>query len=336
MLALGYSISSEEHPANELVKQAKMAEDAGFSFAMISDHFHPWTHKQGNSPFVWSVLGAIAHATERIPIGTAVTCPTVRIHPGIIAQAAATVASMMPGRFMLGVGSGENLNEHIFGSRWPSSGTRIEMLAEAIEVIRKLWRGGWQNHHGRYYTVENARIFSLPKQLPPIFVASACKRSAQLAGRMAQGIISTKPNPSTVEVFEQAGGKSKPRFGQIAVCWARDEAQARRQALEIWPNAAIGGQASFELPLPRHFEELAKGVTEDDVASGIVCGPDPQKHLAAIREFAQAGFDHVFVHQVGPDQKGFVDFYRSEILPELRAMQSDGRDMHERAQTEAY
>lgn len=327
MLSLGYSMTSEEHPAKDLVKQAVAAEEAGFGFAMISDHFHPWTHQQGNSPFVWSVLGAIAQATERIPIGTAVTCPTVRIHPGIIAQAAATVASMMPGRFMLGLGSGENLNEHIFGSRWPSPGQRLEMLSEAIEVIKKLWRGGWQNHRGRHYVVENARIFSLPDELPPIYVASASKRSAQLAGQVAQGIISTKPARSTTEAFEQAGGKNKPRFGQVTVCWARDEAQARRQALQIWPNAAITGQSSFELPLPRHYEELAQTVTEDQIASTVICGPDPKKHLEAIREYAEAGFDHVFVHQVGSDQKGFMDFYRREILPNLREMRANGRDM---------
>jgi coenzyme F420-dependent glucose-6-phosphate dehydrogenase len=332
MLTIGYSLSSEEHPANQLMKQAKMAEDAGFSFVMISDHFHPWTHRQGNSPFVWTVLGGIAQATDRIPVGTAVTCPSVRIHPGIIAQAAATVASMMPGRFMLGLGSGENLNEHIFGSRWPSARTRIGMLAEAVEVIQKLWRGGWQNHHGRHYIVENARIFSLPEQLPPIFIASACKRSAQLAGRL-DGIISTKPNPSTIEAFEQAGGVKKPRFGQLTVCWARDEAQARHRALEIWPNAAISGHANFELPLPRHYEELAQSVTEDQIAQSVICGPDPKKHLDAIREYAEAGFDHVFVHQVGPEQTGFIDFYRSEILPELRQLMANEGDSPQRADT---
>jgi G6PDH family F420-dependent oxidoreductase len=277
------------------------------------------------------VLGGIAQATETIPIGTAVTCPTVRIHPGIIAQAAATVASMMPGRFMLGLGTGENLNEHIFGSRWPAPGKRLEMLAEAVEVIQKLWRGGWQSHQGRHYTIENARIFSLPEQLPPILVASASTRSAQLAGRLAQGIISTKPNPSTIQAFEEAGGRSKPRFGQLTVCWAPNEAQAVRQALEQWPNAAIPGQAGFELPLPRHYEELAQVVSEGQIAENVICGPDPQKHLDAIREYVDAGFDHVFVHQVGPEQKGFVDFYRSEILPELRPLKSDGRRIQQRA-----
>jgi len=334
MVTLGYSLSSEEHPANELVKHAKMAEDAGFSFAMISDHYHPWTHKQGHSPFVWSVLGAIASATERIPIGTAVTCPTVRIHPGIIAQAAATVASMMPGRFMLGLGSGEKLNEHIFGSRWPAAGVRIEMLAEAVEVINNLWRGGWQNHHGRHYTVENARIFSLPDKLPPVYIASACARSARLAAK-CDGIICTQPNSSTIESFEQAGGKGKPRFGQLTVCWARDETQARKQALEQWPNAAISGQSSFELPLPRHYEELAKRVTESEIGSSVICGPDPKKHLDAIREFADAGFDHVFVHQVGRDQKGFAEFYRSEIIPAIREMSTNGRARRDSADSHA-
>lgn len=325
MIALGYSLSSEEHPANELVRQAKMAEQAGFAFAMISDHFHPWTHRQGHSPFVWSVLGAIAHATDRIPIGTAVTCPTVRIHPGIVAQSAATVASMMPGRFLLGLGTGEKLNEHIFGAAWPSATVRREMLAESVDVIRKLWRGGWQSHSGRHYTVQNARIFSLPPQAPPILIAAACERSAQMAGRIADGIICTKPNRSTIKAFEQAGGHGKPRYGQLTVCWARDERQARRQALEQWPNAAIPGQAGFELPLPRHFEELAKPLKDDDIGQAVVCGPDPNKHVAAIREFGDAGFDHVFVHQVGQDQQGFVDFYRSEILPALREVRTDGR-----------
>jgi G6PDH family F420-dependent oxidoreductase len=332
MLQLGYTLSSEEFPASELVKQAKMAEDAGFSFATISDHYHPWTHGQGNSPFAWSTLGAIAHATERIRVGTGVTCPTMRVHPAIIAQAAATVTSLMPGRFMLGVGTGENLNEHIAAARWPSPTVRIEMLSEAVELIRALWRGGWVNHHGRHYQVENARIFSLPEQLPPIYIASASKRTAQLAGRSGDGIICTQPNAQTIQAFEQAGGASKPRFGQLTVCYARDEKQARQLALKQWPNAAITGQATTELPLPKHFEQLAELVTEDTIAKSVVCGPDAKKHLDAIREFADAGFDHVFVHQIGPDQKGFADFYRAEVLPEIRQMSANGASAHASAQ----
>jgi G6PDH family F420-dependent oxidoreductase len=332
MLEIGYTPSSEEFSARELVNQAKIAEHAGFSFITISDHYHPWTHGQGNSPFVWSTLGAIAEATERIRVGTAVTCPTVRIHPAIIAQAAATVASLMPGRFMLGVGTGENLNEHICTARWPSPTVRIEMLAEAIDLIRTLWRGGWVNHHGRHFQVENARIFSLPQQLPPIYIASAAKRTAQLAGRSGDGIICTQPDAQTIQAFEQAGGASKPRFGQLTVCYASDEKQARQLALKQWPNAAITGQATTELPLPRHFEQLAQLVTEDAIAKSVVCGPDTKKHLNAIREFADAGFDHVFVHQIGPDQKAFADFYRAEVLPEIRQMSTNGASAHASAQ----
>jgi G6PDH family F420-dependent oxidoreductase len=335
MLELGFSISSEEHPANELVRQAKTAEQAGFSFAMISDHFHPWTHKQGNSPFVWSVLGAIAAATDSIQVGTAVTCPTVRIHPGIVAQAAATVASMMPGRFMLGVGSGENLNEHIFGARWPAPGVRIEILEEAVQMIQQLWRGDWQNHSGKHYTVENARIFSLPEQPPPILIAASSARSAQLAGRLGQGLVCTQPNRDMVKAFEDAGGRGKPRYGQLTVCWARSEDDARKTAMEIWPNAAITGQATTELPLPRHFEQLASLVKEDDIAESVICGPSPERHIKAIREFEEAGFDHVFVHQIGYQQAEFAEFYRREIIPEFRRTDSQGAPKQEGARQTA-
>jgi coenzyme F420-dependent glucose-6-phosphate dehydrogenase len=328
MLELGFSISSEEHPATELVRQAKAAEAAGFSFALISDHFHPWTHKQGNSPFVWSVLGAIAASTDSIKVGTAVTCPTVRIHPGIIAHAAATVAAMMPGRFMLGVGTGENLNEHIFGARWPAPGVRIEMLEEAIEVIQQLWRGGWQNHAGKHYMVENARIFSLPEQPPSILVAASSERSARLAGRLAQGLICTSPNRKTIEAFEDAGGRGKPRYGQLTVCWARNEEEARRTALEIWPNAAITGQATTELPLPLHFEQLARLVKKEDIEGSVVCGPRADRHIEAIREFERAGFDHVFIHQIGYPQAEFADFYRREIIPEFKRTNSQISSPH--------
>ena len=335
MLELGFSISSEEHQAAELVRQAKAAETAGFSFAMISDHFHPWTHKQGNSPFVWSVLGAIAATTDSIKVGTAVTCPTMRIHPGIIAQAASTVASMMTGRFMLGVGSGENLNEHIFGARWPAPGVRIEMLEEAVRLIQQLWRGGWQNHSGKYYTVENARIFSLPEQPPPILIAAASERSARLAGKLGHGLICTQPNRKTIKAFEDAGGSGKPRYGQIAVCWARNEEEARRTAMEIWPNAAISGQATNELPLPLHFEQLAKLVKQEDIGQSVICGPRPERHIEAIREFERAGFDHVFVHQIGYQQAEFTDFYRREIIPEFRRTDSENSSRHESAEQRA-
>ena len=319
MAEIGYALSSEEHAPNDLVKNARRAEEAGFTFALISDHFHPWVDSQGHSPFVWSVIGAIAHATERLRLGTGVTCPLIRIHPAIIAQAAATAAAMMPGRFFLGVGTGENLNEHILGDRWPPHDVRGEMLKEAIEVIRLLWQGGQQSYHGAYYTVENARIYTLPDQPPPIMVAAAGPKAAEVAGQIGDGLIGTSPEAEVVQSFEKAGGARKPRYGQVTVCWAQDEAAARRTAYEIWPNAANEGELSQELPAPAHFEQVAKMVTEDQVAKTVICGPDPQHHIGAIRKYVDAGYDHVYVHQVGHDQEGFLRFYQQHVLPEFQS-----------------
>ncbi|MGH2928684.1 MAG: TIGR03557 family F420-dependent LLM class oxidoreductase, partial [Solirubrobacteraceae bacterium] len=232
MPRFGYSLSSEEHPAQALVDQAAAAERAGFEFAGISDHYHPWVDAQGQSPFVWSVLGAIAQRTERLLLLTGVTCPTVRIHPAIVAQAAATTATLLPGRFWLGVGTGENLNEHILGDRWPPTSVRREMLEEAVDVIRQLFTGRQVEHRGRHYTVENARVYSLPEQPPPILVAGAGPKSAELAGRIGDGYVGVAPKGELVEQFEQAGGQGKPKVGQLHVCWSEDPKRASRTALE--------------------------------------------------------------------------------------------------------
>jgi coenzyme F420-dependent glucose-6-phosphate dehydrogenase len=318
MTKIGYALSSEEHPPEDLVRYARRAEEVGFSFALISDHYHPWIDRQGNSPFVWSVIGGIAQVTQRLRLGTGVTCPTIRIHPAIIAQAAATSAVMMPGRFFLGVGSGENLNEHILGGYWPSADVRLEMLEEAVEVIRLLWKGGFQSHKGRHFSVENARVYTLPEEPPPIMVAASGQRAADLAGRIGDGLISTSPDPELRKSFEDAGGAGKTTYGQLHVCWSETEAEARKTAHEWWPNTSIKGELGQELPLPRHFEQAAEMLTEDDIAQKIVCGPDPERHLEQVHQFVEAGYDHVYVHQVGPDQEGFFHFYERELLPKLR------------------
>src|SRR5947209_4686196 len=257
---VGYALSCEEHPPTELVRQAVRAEQAGFSFAGISDHFHPWTDSQGHSPMVWPVVGAIANATSQLRLGTGVTCPTVRIHPAIVAQAAATAAAMMPGGFFLGVGSGENLNEHVLGDRWPPAAVRLEMLEEAVEVVRLLWQGGMQSHHGRHYTVENARIYTLPDELPPIVVAGAGDKAAELAARIGDGIWGVAPQAEMLKTYAGAGGTG-PRYGQVTACWAETEDEAKETAYRQWPNAAIKGQLSQELPLPSHFEQAAQMVS---------------------------------------------------------------------------
>ena len=315
---LGYAMSSEEHRPNDLVRHARQAEEAGFTFALISDHYHPWVERQGQSPFVWGVIGGIAQATERLRLGTGVTCPTIRIHPAIIAQAAATAASMMPGRFFLGVGTGENLNEHILGDRWPAHDLRLEMLEEAIAVIRQLWQGGTQTFRGRFYTVENARVYTLPEEPTPIMVAASGPKAAEAAGRLGDGFIGTSPQAELLQTFDGAGGAGKPRYGQLTVCWAPDEATARRTAHEWWPNAGLQGELSQDLPTPAHFQQASQLVTEDMIAQSIVCGPDPQRHIEQIQQYFDAGYDHVYVHQVGPDQEGFFDFYRREVMPRLR------------------
>jgi coenzyme F420-dependent glucose-6-phosphate dehydrogenase len=315
MTKLGYSLSSEEFDAPTLVSQAERAEAAGFSFAGISDHFHPWVDAQGESPFVWGTLGAIAARTERLELITGVTCPTQRIHPAIVAQAAATVAQLMPGRFSLGVGTGENLNEHIVGERWPSTVERQDRLAEAIEVIRDLWEGELTSHRGEYYRVENARIYSMPEEPPPLLVAVAGSRSVEIAAEYGDGLVGTSPIAQSVEQFRDEGGEGKPTYGQLHVCWAEDEAEARKTAHRIWPNAAISGGYMLEMTIPARFEEAAENVREEDVAEAVICGPDPERHRAAIQEYVDAGYDHVYVHQVGDDQEGFFDFYEREILP---------------------
>jgi G6PDH family F420-dependent oxidoreductase len=317
VIQFGYTLSSEEFTPADLVRFAKLAEDAGFDFAVISDHFHPWVDEQGHSPFVWSVLGACATATERMHFGTGVTCPLIRIHPAIVAQAAATTAAMMPGRFFLGVGTGENLNEHVTGKRWPAAAVRLDMLEEAIDVIRDLWRGDNTSHYGRHYTVENARIYTLPPQAPPIYVAAKGERAVELAAQKGDGLVAVAPDADLVARFERAGGAGKPKYGQIHVCWSESEADGVRTAHERWPNAAIGGELGSELPVPRHYEQAAQTVRPDDIAKQVVCGPDPERFRSALQEYVDAGFDHVYVHQIGPRQEDFIRFFTDDVLPKL-------------------
>jgi coenzyme F420-dependent glucose-6-phosphate dehydrogenase len=314
MTSIGYALSSEERTPQELVEQARMAEAAGFEFALISDHFHPWLDEQGESPFVWSVLGAIAEATEEIPIGTGVTCPTMRMHPAIVAHAAATTACLMPGRFFLGLGTGENLNEHVLGDRWPSAEERLEMLEEAVRVIRELWEGGLVTHRGKHYTVDRARLYTVPDEPPPIAIAAAGENAAELAGRLGDALVSTAPDADIVEAFEQAGGKGKPKYGQFHVCVADSREQAVETAYRCWPNGALPGELGQELPLPRYFRQATSPLTREQVAEQVVCGSDPGPHREKIEEFADAGFDRVYVHQVGSDQEAFMRLYEREVL----------------------
>ena len=314
-MELGYAFSSEEHSPADLLAHARAAEQAGFGFGLISDHIHPWVDAQGHSAFVWSVIGGISQATEQFRIGTGVTCPTIRIHPAIVAHAAATCACLMPGRFFLGVGTGENLNEHVLGAKWPSADERLEMLEEAIEVMRQLWQGDYQTHRGKHYTVEDARIFDLPDEPIELAVAAMQPQAAELAGRVGDALINVAPKKEIIEKFDEAGGTGKPKYGQVTVCYAETKDAARKTAFEVWPNALVEGSASQELPLPKDFEQLVEGRDPKELDDTLVLGNDADEFAEEIKKYGEAGYTHVYVHQIGPDQRGFLEFAETALFP---------------------
>jgi G6PDH family F420-dependent oxidoreductase len=316
MATIGIFLSSEEHGASFLVETARRAEEAGFRAAWISDHFHPWTDEQGESPFVWATIGGIAFVTREMKVSTAVTCPTTRLHPAIVAQAAATAATMLPGNFVLGVGSGEALNEHILGDPWLGIDWRLGMLEEAVAIIRELWTGKQVSHDGMHYTVDRAQIYSLPDEPPPILVSGFGSKAISLAARIGDGFVNTGPSAEALQQYRDAGGTGIAQTG-VKVCWAPDEQQARRTAHRLWPNEALPGELAQVLPAPAHFEQATELVTEDMVAEAVPCGPDPERHVAHLRECIEAGYDEVYVQQIGDDQQGFLDFYAREVLPAL-------------------
>ena len=315
MTKIGYALSSEEFTAPELVRNAQLAKESGFTDFMISDHFHPWTDRQGNSPFVWSVIGAMATVTDGARIGTGVTCPTFRIHPAIIAQAAATSATMCD--FYLGVGSGEALNEHILGDKWPPADTRIAMLEESVELMRLLWQGTETTFEGEFYVIENARIYNVPDEPIPVMVSAFGPKSAEVAGRIGDGFVTTSPDADNIKVFQQHGGKGKPVQAMVKVCWHEDEAQAKKLAYEIWPNSGLTGELAQELPTPRMFEQACEMVTEEMATTGKAIGPDPERYVQSVRNHLDAGVTELFMQQIGPDQEGFLRFWTTEVAPRL-------------------
>lgn len=318
MVRFGYALSCEEHGPSELVRFAAMAEQAGFTDAWISDHYHPWISEQGNSPFVWSVLGGIAEACPRLRVGTAVTCPTIRIHPAIVAQAAATAAVMLAGRFFVGVGTGEALNEHVLGDPWPEIDVRLEMLEEAVEVMRKLWTGEAVSHRGRYYRVEDARLFTVPPDPPPVYVSAFGPKAVEVAARIGDGYVGTSPSTDLVGRYSSQAG-DMPRLGGPKVCWAEDEAEAARLVHRLWPNTGLPGQLAQDLRKVAHFEQAVELVTEQHVPGDTIpVGPDPGRHVQSLQQYIDAGYTEIYVHQIGPDQQGFLRFYRDEVLPQLQ------------------
>lgn len=323
MAAVGYTLSSEEHGPADLVANARRAEAAGFDFVSISDHYHPWVTAQGHSPFVWSVLGAIGAVTDEIGVAVGVTCPTVRIHPAILAQATATTSLLLDGRFTFGVGTGEALNEHVLGHRWPRPEVRLAMLEEAVEVIRRLWTGETVDHRGDFYEVENARIFDPPETAPPIVVSGFGPEATKVAARIGDGYWGHSPDPELLEAFADEGGHG-PRYAQINLCWSDDEAAARTTVHEIWPNGGVTGQLAQDLPTFTHFEQAAEMVTEDDATASTPCGDDVGAVVDSVRRFLDAGYDHVYLHQIGPDQDAFFEAWSGELGEAVREVAGEG------------
>jgi G6PDH family F420-dependent oxidoreductase len=317
MVSIGYFLSCEEFGPRELVRQARLAQAAGFERLWISDHFHPWTAAQGQSPFVWSVIGALSEAVT-LPVTTAVTCPTVRIHPAIIAQAAATAAVQLNGRFVLGVGSGEALNEHILGDVWPPIGVRLAMLEEAVELIRLLHQGDEVSFHGEHYEVYDARIYTLPDQPVPIYVSGFGPQATALAGRIGDGYCTTMPDAELVRVFHEAGDPKRPVQGALKVCWAETEQAGVETAHRLWASDLLPGQLGQMLPRPRDFEAVTSLVTRDAVAQQVPCGPDLQRQVEAVQRYVDAGFDEVYVQQIGSHHEQFFRAWADEVLPALR------------------
>ncbi|QCX27401.1 TIGR03557 family F420-dependent LLM class oxidoreductase [Nocardioides jishulii] len=317
MTRFGYFLSCEEYGPQELVEQAVAAEEAGFEALWISDHFHPWNDEQGESPFVWSVIGALSHATD-LPVTTAVTCPTVRIHPAIIAQAAATSAAMLRGKFILGVGSGEALNEHILGDAWPSADVRLEMLEEAVELIRELWKGDFVTHRGRHYTTDTARIYTLPDEPPEIWVSGFGPKATDLAARIGDGYVTTTPDEELLQRFREKSG-GKPAMIGTKVAWAPTEDEGADHAHRLWGTSGLPGELAQVLPSPRHFEQGAALVTKEQTASSVTCGADVDAHVAKLKECVDAGFEQVYVANMGPHWREMISAYGEHVLPRLRS-----------------
>lgn len=315
MTKFGYTLYCEGFAPKELVRQAVLAEEAGFDFLVISDHYHPWLTSQSHAGFAWSILGAVAQATERIQLATMVTCPIMRYHPAIIAQAAATISVLSDGRFTLGLGSGERLNEHVVGSGWPSVTVRHRALREAIEIIKLLWSGGYQSFEGKYFSLSDARIFDLPSEPLRFFVGAGGVRAAALAAALGGGLCVTEPKERIVEVFKENGGEGV--WGQIVLSWDKDEKAGLETAMEQFRFSAGGWKVQSELPNPVNFDQATKTVRPEDLAATVPAGPDAKKHLEGIQSFLDVGVENLAVVYPGNKPEKFMDFWRESLRPKL-------------------
>lgn len=321
MTAFGYTMMTEQSRPDQLVRDVVGAESAGFDFSVTSDHFQPWLEEQGHAGYAWSILGAAAQATDTIGLMTYVTCPTIRYHPAVVAQKAATLQILSGDRFRLGLGAGENLNEHVVGKRWPAVGLRHEMLGEAVEIIARLFDGeDGVNYRGRHFDVEQARLWDLPDRRVPIGVAVSGPESCQLAGATADLMIAVEPKAELGEMFDAAGGAGKPRVGQVALCYDADGDTAVARAHEQFRWFGLGWKVNADLPNPESFAAATQFVSPDQVAEALACGPDVEEHVAKIRPFIDAGFTEIALVQIGAEQQAFLKWAENDLLPALRGL----------------
>jgi len=318
-MQIGYKLATEAFDPKEIIRQALAAEEAGFDFVEMSDHYHPWLESQGHSAFTWDLLSYIAAKTSTIGLVTGVTCPSFRYHPAIVAQAAATLAIISDGRFTLGVGAGERLNEHVIGEDWPGVQKRHDRLTDALHIINRLWQGGYQTYEGKYLRVEDARVWDLPETLPNIAVASSGKKSAEIAAALGSGIFGTEPKVEMIKYWKEKGG-SGPAYGEVPLAWAPNEDTAAQAVLEKSRWAVTGWKVMSELPNPVNFAGATTTVRPEDIKEQFACGPNVDRHVEVAKQFADAGFDHLVLMNAGPDPDGFMQFFKEELGPKLRSI----------------
>jgi G6PDH family F420-dependent oxidoreductase len=318
-MKLGFKLIAEAYGPVEIVEQAIRAEEAGFDFVEVSDHFHPWVGEHEHSGFAFSMLASIAARTSAIGLATGVTCPFIRYHPAVIAQAAATTALLSGGRFTLGVGTGERLNEHVVGAGWPAVTTRHEMLREALEIIRLLWSGGYHSYEGKHLRLEDARVFDLPDELPDIAVAAGGPEAARIAGELGDALFVTEPRPDLIAAYDEAGG-SGPRYAEVPLAWAESEDEGAESARRLFRFGLTGWKVQAELPNPVNFDAATELITADHLRDQFGCGPDVDRHVEIARPYVEAGYDHLALINAGPDMSGFFDFFTKELAPALRAL----------------
>lgn len=321
MTAFGYTMMCEQSRPDQLIRDIQQAESAGFDFSVISDHYFPWLEEQGHAGYAWAILGAAAQATSRIPLMTYVTCPIIRYHPAIVAQKASTVQILSDGRFRLGLGAGENLNEHVVGKGWPAVGTRHEMLSEAVDIIAALLDGEHVNYHGKHFEVDSAKLYDRHDKRVPMGIAVSGQESCDLAGKKADLMIATEPKPELGQMFDTAGGAGKPRAGQIAVSYDPDKDAAIKRAHEQFRWFGLGWKVNSDLPGPSSFEAATQFVTPEQVAQQLPCGNDVSEFVEKIKPFVEAGFTEIALVQIGAEQQGsFIRWAEKELLPALRRL----------------